>query len=127
MTEVVKRGRGRPRKEIRTDESQPKLRIKLLCNYRPMSRATVHEAAPPPFEGVGSPEKLWKGSVISLPKDEAIRLLTNHITNVVKTKNQRGEDEEIKVEVPHPLAIRADEFNFEPEEEAEDEELGQTG
>lgn len=33
------------------------------------------EIAPPPYPGVGFPGKVWKGSTIGLPRDEAMALV----------------------------------------------------
>lgn len=92
-----------------TEPAMRKVTVKLLRNYRPASEAEIvgyhkpavmvrnvsgkeveveaaafieGEIAPPPQAGVGFADKLWAGTVIRLPTDEAKHVKANGIGEI---------------------------------------------
>lgn len=106
-------------------EPQPerRLQVRLLKNYRPLNDKTykvIGDPVPPPFHGVGKADKLWEGTVVELPADEAIRLLENVVqtreTDVDADGNAvvdgRGRPRTRVVAKRKPLAERADDYSY---------------
>lgn len=97
--------------------------VRLLKNYRPANDKRyriVGDRVPPPFHGVGKENKLWAGTVVELPFDEAKALMEN---TVIESEAQRDADGNAlvdgrgkpvtrKVTRPYPLAVRADEYTI---------------
>jgi hypothetical protein len=99
ITELPKRGPGRPPKvdtKTETTEAAPVMAsvtlfpVRLLKNYRPKGKFTVVKAAPPPLPGVGSEHKLWSGTVVELPRDEAVDLINNTVATKEKVLDSNG-------------------------------------
>ncbi len=130
--EVVKRGPGRPpmsKPELvqPTPIKPTMLAVKLLKHYRPMSmNFEMMDAAPAPLPGIAFTsrdreksvigEKLWAGSVVSLPRDEAIALLNHEAVSKEPRlgsdgkalRNANGDIVHQEVRRKFPLAERAD-------------------
>lgn len=124
MDSEVKRGPGRPPKVVTEPEAgEPEadklFPVRLLKNYKPAGRyEIVGEMAAAPRPGLDFKDKLWAGTVVALPREEAIRLVEN-----ISRTPQRVLDETGKpvmrpdgtymvrvVETRFPLAERADAF-----------------
>ncbi len=128
----VKRGPGRPpmsKPELvpPTPAKPTMIPVKLLKHYRPKSMDfEIVEAAPSPLPGVGFTsrdkdknvigEKIWAGSTVSLPRDEAVALLNNEATSKEPRvgpdgkalRNMNGDILHQEVRRKFPLAERAD-------------------
>lgn len=124
-SETIKRGPGRPPKTAQPEgdtegaEADKLFPVRLLKNYRPAGRyEIIGEMAPAPRPGLDFQHKIWAGTVVALPRDEAVRLVDN-----VARAPQRVVDELGKpvtrpdgsyvmrvVETRFPLAERADAF-----------------
>lgn len=100
------------------------LRVRLLKNYSPVDGMPVRvigEPAPPPYYGVGFKNKLWAGTVIDLPFEEARRLIENaHVATeyVIDSEGHRVLDPATHAPLTRPvkrrvpLAERADDYTF---------------
>jgi len=97
--------------------------VKLFKNYRPASiRYNILDATKGTFAGVGqeaqvdtkgnriSAPKIWAGSVVELPIEEAKKLMGNKVPVFDHTRNNDGEKIIVKTMVSMPLAERADEI-----------------
>ena len=84
--------------------------VTLIKNYRPRGEHRVVEAAPAPFPGVGSDHKLWAGTVVELPADEAKALIENVAVSMTYSKDESGRPVREKVSRKFPLAERADAY-----------------
>lgn len=85
--------------------------VRLLKHYKPSSRyEVIGEPAPPPYQGVGQVGKLWEGTVVRLPRDEAMRLINNESTVLNFTRAPNGELLRQERKVKFPLAERADAY-----------------
>ena len=126
--------RGRPRKNAVRPEAaiapaeesvQPrpvhpqlpaKLRVRLLRHYRPngrLSEQNIHERADAPLPGLDQPQKLWAGSIVSLPFEEARRLIENKVTVREWSKDALGNKVHTDITRSMPLAERADDYTLE--------------
>lgn len=89
MDSEDKRGPGRPRKVVDNDEANGNaptkmFPVRLLKHYRPGGEYNVISEAPPPFPGGAFKGKLWAGTIVELPADEARRLIDNvHVSREV--------------------------------------------
>ena len=84
--------------------------VRLLKNYMPNGEYEVIEAAEAPFSGVHQERKQWAGTVIKLPRAEAIGLIEKKVTETIWTKD--GNDRMMSKQVSRrlPLAERADDI-----------------
>lgn len=105
------------------------LRVRLLKHYAPLATTpykVIGDAPPPPYPGVGFERKLWAGTVVDLPFDEARRLIENaHQTTeyVVDSEGHKvldpGTNKPLTRAVRNrvPLAERADAYTFTDDEQ----------
>jgi hypothetical protein len=89
--------------------------VRLLKNYMPEGKNIgvdydVVEAIAPPFPGVHQDHKLWAGTVVKLPRAEAVRLLENKVTETLTMKDERDRPMQKQVTRRMPLAERADDI-----------------
>ena len=111
--EQPKRGRGRPAKAAPREQGKNGMfPVRLLKNYRPQGRHNVIVHADAPQPGVGSGEKLWAGTLVELPLDEAKRLMENKVQQVERHRNVNGDIEFKTIEWAQPVAERADELTI---------------
>jgi len=83
--------------------------VRLLKNYRPRGKYEIVGKAPQPqYPGVGTEGKLWEGTIVKLPLDEARALLDNVAENMVYGTDQNGKRTRKTVHKRFPLAERAD-------------------
>ena len=84
--------------------------VKLIKNYRPCSDYKIVEPVDAPFPGVGEENKLWAGTVVELPSDEARGLIENIAVSMVSSKDEMGRTVRKKISRKFPLAERADAY-----------------
>lgn len=93
MDSEVKRGPGRPPKAAPEGESDADkmFPVRLLKHYAPKGKYTVvGEPAPAPFPGVEFKNKLWAGTVVELPRDEAVSLIENVVREAIAVVDDQG-------------------------------------
>lgn len=110
-TTVVEPGGGGGAPAPPVPEGERMFPVRLLKHYQPRfwkeGRYNVISAALPPLPGVGFDGKLWAGTVVELPVEEAKGLLEHTITTLEKRK---VDDRIVKENITRkfPLAERAD-------------------
>jgi len=93
------------------DDNPKMFPVKLVKNYRPRNDyKVVGEPVAPPYPGVGGEDKLWAGTVVELPPEEAKALIENVAVSMVSRKDEMGRPIREKVSLKRPLAERADAF-----------------
>lgn len=110
-SETTKRGPGRPKNAApeaeaneytvptsgvlqETAKPQPvtMFPVTLLKNYHPRGAyEIVGEPTKPTYPGVGFKDKLWAGTTVKLPSDEARALIENKITTVERVVDDNGQ------------------------------------
>lgn len=119
LAEKVMAAETAPPKPAAGTETEPLFPVRLIKNYKPAGRyEIVGEMALAPRPGLDFPGKIWAGTVVKLPMDEAKRLLENVSRT---TERVMGEDNKPRirddgsyvtrvVETRFPLAERADAY-----------------
>lgn len=65
--------------------------VRLLRNYRPRSdQFRVIEAGEAPFDGLVQPNKLWAGTLVELPTDEALALIQHEEVEKLQRIDDQG-------------------------------------
>lgn len=96
-SETTKRGPGRPPNAKPETAAEPAptaeklFPVLLLKNYKPRGKyEIVGEPSKPPYPGVGFEHKLWAGTTVMLPREEAVALLENQVKTTEKVIDDSG-------------------------------------
>ena len=94
-----------------TELPEKTLRVRLKKDYRPASlQFRVIEEGKPPIPGVGTKGKIWAGSVIDLPYDEAQKLMKNVYTFTESYRDGSGQIRHRVLEREAPIAEWAGDY-----------------
>jgi hypothetical protein len=93
--------------------------VKLLKNYMPAGggankKAGIHyeiiEAVESQFPGVYQEHKLWAGTIVKLPRAEAMGLIDHKVTELITTRDANDRLMSKTITRRMPLAERADDY-----------------
>jgi len=99
----------------------PMLQVRLLKHYRPKGDyEVVGDPVEPPYPGVGFKHKLWAGTTVKIPADEARALVEHTVVSteyVVDGDGRKVLDRDRRpmrreVAARKPIAERADPYTF---------------
>lgn len=105
----------------KVEAAAPMLQVRLLKHYRPKGKYdVVGDPVEPPYPGVGFKHKLWAGTEVKLPADEARALVEHTVTTteyVVDSDGRKVLDHDRRpmrrdVAARKPIAERADPYTF---------------